>query len=177
MSPETRAVMELMEVALPRPEAGGMTVIEAREQIAKNVAAAAIEPLPVAHVEDRGVSGPAGDIPVRVYRPGDDAPYPGVVYFHGGGWTICSLDTHDHTCRRMAMEAGCTVVSVDYRLAPEHKFPAAADDAWSSPGPPTRTFEPSSPVTRITAIGRPCASDPPAPINTGCLELVHQPAI
>lgn len=87
---------------------------------------------PVAHVEDRTVPGPAGEIPVRVYRPTDDTGLPVLVWFHGGGWTIGSLETHDNTCRSLANAVGCVVVSVDYRLAPEHKFPAAAEDAFAA---------------------------------------------
>jgi acetyl esterase len=87
---------------------------------------------PVAHVEDRAVPGPAGEIPVRVYRPSDDTALPVLVWFHGGGWTIGSLETHDNTCRSLANAVGCVVVSVDYRLAPEHKFPAAAEDAFAA---------------------------------------------
>ncbi|MGQ0802430.1 MAG: alpha/beta hydrolase [Actinomycetota bacterium] len=87
---------------------------------------------PVAHVEDRTVPGPAGEIPVRVYRPTDDTSLPVLVWFHGGGWTIGSLETHDNTCRSLANAVGCVVVSVDYRLAPEHKFPAAAEDAFAA---------------------------------------------
>ena len=87
---------------------------------------------PVAHVEDRTVPGPAGEIPVRVYRPSDEPALPVLVWFHGGGWTIGSLETHDNTCRSLANAVKCIVVSVDYRLAPEHKFPAATDDAFAA---------------------------------------------
>jgi acetyl esterase len=86
----------------------------------------------VAHVEDREIPGPAGTIPIRVYRPSDDTDLPVLVWFHGGGWTIGSLETHDMTCRSLTNATGCTVVSVDYRLAPEHKFPAAVDDCFAA---------------------------------------------
>jgi acetyl esterase len=84
-------------------------------------------------VEDRDIPGPAGSIPVRVYRPSAEAPLPIVVWFHGGGWVTGSLETHDNLCRLLCDDANVTVVSVDYRLAPETKFPGAADDciaAW-----------------------------------------------
>jgi acetyl esterase len=85
-------------------------------------------------VEDRTIPGPAGDMPVRIYTPEgelDDAMgYPLLVYFHGGGWLLGSLDTHDSLCRSLANATGCIVVSVDYRLAPENKFPAAVEDAY-----------------------------------------------
>jgi acetyl esterase len=74
------------------------------------------------------VPGPAGEIPARVYTPDYPAPLPALIYFHGGGWVIGDLESHDHVCRAIANSVPCTVVSVDYRLAPEHKFPAAIDD-------------------------------------------------
>jgi acetyl esterase len=88
---------------------------------------------PVGRVEDRTVPGPDAEIPVRVYRPaGDAALRPGVVYFHGGGWVICDLDSHDGACRRLTNAVDAVVVSVDYRLAPEHRWPAAAEDAYAA---------------------------------------------
>jgi acetyl esterase len=85
----------------------------------------------VAQVETRHLPGEV-QIPVRVYRPSAAQDLPVLVYFHGGGFVICNLDTHDRTCRMLANASGCVVVSVDYRLAPEHKFPAAAEDAYSA---------------------------------------------
>jgi acetyl esterase len=87
---------------------------------------------PVAQVENRTLPGPAGGIPVRVYRPRPDGLLPALVYFHGGGWVIGDLDTHDNVCRALANRAGCSVVSVDYRLAPEHRFPAAPEDCYAA---------------------------------------------
>jgi acetyl esterase len=85
-----------------------------------------------AHIEDRAIPGPHGGIPVRIYRPAGDAPKPTVVYYHGGGWVIGGLDTHDSTCRALANAADALVVSIDYRLAPEHTFPAAVDDSFAA---------------------------------------------
>jgi acetyl esterase len=83
----------------------------------------------MASVTDRVVPGPGGEIPIRVYVPTDDpGPLPVLVYFHGGGWVIGDLETHDGTVRAVAEGSGATVVSVDYRLAPEHPFPAGVDD-------------------------------------------------
>ncbi len=85
-----------------------------------------------ARIADFVAESSTSTIPVRVYRPAvaaDDAVLPGVVYFHGGGWVLGDLSTHDEVCRELANLAGCAIVSVDYRLAPEHKFPAAVDDA------------------------------------------------
>ena len=95
--------------------------------------AALFGPLPdVAAVEDRTLPGPAGEIPIRVYRPQGTGPFGVLVFYHGGGWVIGDLDTHDRECRLLCKGAGCLVVSVDYRLAPEHPFPAAVDDAFAA---------------------------------------------
>jgi acetyl esterase len=87
----------------------------------------------MARVEMKEVEGPAGPIPVRVYTPiGGAGDRPGLVYIHGGGFVLCNLDTHDATCRELARGADCVVVSVDYRLAPEAKFPAAPEDCYAA---------------------------------------------
>ena len=86
-------------------------------------------PHPVALVRDDSIPGPAGDIPVRVYHPAPDEPRPLLLHFHGGGWVLGNLDQADEVCRRMADEADVVVVSVDYRLAPEHPHPAPSEDA------------------------------------------------
>ncbi|WP_370331169.1 alpha/beta hydrolase [Mycolicibacterium hippocampi] len=87
---------------------------------------------PEVTAEDRSVDGPAGPIAVRVYRPpSDKAVLPAVVFIHGGGWSVGDLDTYDGTARLHAAAAEAVVVSVDYRLAPEHPYPAAVDDVWA----------------------------------------------
>jgi acetyl esterase len=86
----------------------------------------------VRHVEDERIPGPAGPLRVRVYRPETDAPLPALVYFHGGGWVVGSIESHDPVCRAIAARTPCVVVSVDYRLAPENCFPAAVEDAWAA---------------------------------------------
>ena len=109
------------------------TPAEARTQYERMIEARGIAPAPVAGVEDRSIPGPAGDLPVRIYHPDLDAPaLPGLVYYHGGGHVIGNLDTHDSVARNLCNGAGYVVVSVDYRLAPEHKFPAAAEDAFAA---------------------------------------------
>jgi acetyl esterase len=114
------------------PDLADMDVATARATIAMLTAADG-EPEPVDEVTDRAIPGPAGDIPVRVYRndPGG-APQPVLVWYHGGGWVIGDLESADPTARKLANRSGATVVSVDYRLAPEHAFPAAVDDAWAA---------------------------------------------
>lgn len=88
--------------------------------------------VPLASVADRSIPGPAGSIPIRIYTPVGTGPLPVLVYFHGGGWVVGDLDTQDMICRGLCHGAGCLVVSVDYRLAPEHRFPAAVDDAYAA---------------------------------------------
>ncbi|GAB2888539.1 alpha/beta hydrolase [Myroides odoratimimus subsp. xuanwuensis] len=86
----------------------------------------------MASVEDIAIPGPAGDIPARVYRPAGEGARPTVVYLHGGGFVIGDLESHDPSCRRIARDADAVVVAVDYRLAPEHRFPAAPEDALAA---------------------------------------------
>ncbi len=112
--------------SLPPEGARQMYLAMAQAMDAQNV--------PIGHVENRTIPGPAGEIPVRVYTPvaAGAAPLPVLVYYHGGGWVIGDLGTHDGVCRVLANESGCKVVAVDYRLAPEHPFPAAVDDSFAA---------------------------------------------
>jgi acetyl esterase len=104
---------------------------EAR-RLYKETRAVLSPPVPEVYaVRDFAASGPAGPIPLRLYRglgAAAGAPLPLLVYFHGGGWTIGDLDTHDIVCRTLANKARCAVIAVDYRMGPEHKFPAAVED-------------------------------------------------
>lgn len=88
--------------------------------------------VPLASVEDRTIAGPGGELPIRIYAPIGPRPFPVVVFFHGGGWVTGDLDTQDMIARGLAYGAGSIVVSVGYRLAPEHPFPAAPDDCWAA---------------------------------------------
>lgn len=92
----------------------------------------ALKPKALVDVEDRSLPGVAGDIPVRIYRSKSSTIKPVLVYFHGGGWVLGDLDSADYICRFFALQAECLVVSVDYRLAPEYKFPAAVEDAYAA---------------------------------------------
>ena len=89
---------------------------------------------PVGRTEDRKIPSPNGDIAVRVYTPmgNDEAVLPGVMFFHGGGFVLGDLESHDGLCRALCNESGCRLVAVEYRLAPEHPFPAAVEDCWEA---------------------------------------------
>ncbi len=89
-------------------------------------------PQPVAKVENLTVPGPAGTIPIRVYTPEGKGPFPVLVYFHGGGWVIASIQAYDSSCRALANATGAKVISVGYRMAPEHRFPAAHEDSYAA---------------------------------------------
>jgi acetyl esterase len=127
--PEVQQLLAALDAAgLPPFE--HMTVPQAREA-AKGFIDLQGEPEEIA-TEDRTIPGPAGDIPVRVYTPAGDGPKPVILYFHGGGWVIGDLDVCDNPVRRIANKTGAVVVSVDYRLAPEHFYPAAFDDSYAA---------------------------------------------
>src|SRR2546423_9238955 len=111
---------------------GQMTPQEMREALEERTRLTGGEPEPVNEVLPGEVPGPAGPIPLRIYRPAGSQPMPGLVYLHGGGWARGSLQTHDNLCRALANGAGCIVVSVDYRMSPEHVFPAAFEDALAA---------------------------------------------
>jgi len=105
-----------------------MSLARARAEDLASIQAAGGEPEPVASVTQGHIQGPGGPLPIRVHRPEGDGPLPVLVYFFGGGWTLGTIDTCDGICRSLANAAGCVTVSVGYRLAPEHKFPAAVHD-------------------------------------------------
>jgi acetyl esterase len=132
LDPQVKGLLDAM-AANPGPRIIDLPVPDARAMYLGIASTLDAQGVPIGKVEDRKVPGPAGDIPVRIYTPvaaGADA-LPVLVYFHGGGWVIGDLNTHDALCRSFANEAGCKVVAVDYRLAPEHRFPAAADDCFA----------------------------------------------
>ena len=93
---------------------------------------------PMPHIEDRSIPGPDGDLRVRLYHPAPGRTRPLVIFFHGGGWVLSSVDSYDAVARRLCLEADAAVVSVEYRLAPEHPFPAAPDDAIAATRHPQR---------------------------------------
>ncbi len=123
-------VAPLLELAANGPRLEESTPTDARAHMRE--LAAGLPPGPeLARVEDRSIPGPGGEIPVRIYGASAAPMQPVLAYFHGGGWVIGDLETHDALCRSIAAESRALVVSVHYRLAPEHRFPAALDDCFA----------------------------------------------
>ena len=134
LQPEVQMLLRLMALD-PRPAMETLDPPAARIAIRHEAASVAGHPLELASVEERTVQGAAGPLRARLYVPHEQAgaqPSPLLLYFHGGGWVVCDLDTHDAPCRMLARSAGVRVLAVDYRLAPEHPYPAAADDALAA---------------------------------------------
>src|SRR6516165_10097462 len=131
LHPQIQQVLKVMaEMDLKPIEA--MTPAEAREQMEATARSRKVEPLPISGIEERTVPGPLGDIRLRIYWPNRAVPVPAIVYFHGGGHVIGSLDTHDVIARNLCAGAEALVASVDYRMGPEHKFPAAVEDSLAA---------------------------------------------
>jgi acetyl esterase len=134
IDPQAQAVLDMIRQAgapdYPALSAGMVRMIYRNSRATLNA-----EPAEVALTRDLQAPGPHGPIPLRLYRPAGTAAetaLPALVYYHGGGWVIGDIDTHDPVCRQLANDSGAAILSVDYRLAPEHKFPAAVDDAFSA---------------------------------------------
>ena len=125
-------VAVLLKLMPAPPTPGTISVAEERERMRKLVESFSENPLPLERVENRSIPGSAGEIPVRMYWPTADPNLPILLYFHGGGFRVGDLDTHDGICRALAKSAGVLVVSVDYRLAPEHPWPAAVNDCYAA---------------------------------------------
>jgi acetyl esterase len=126
--PGVKALLDGLKAAgLQQPHELG---VPAARQLLRSLRLVGAAPVAVGRVEDGVVPSPAGPLPVRVYEPDAAAPHPVIVFFHGGGFVLGDLDTHDQLCRRLCAGARSLVVAVDYRLAPEHPFPAALDDAF-----------------------------------------------
>jgi acetyl esterase len=128
VDPQIQALLDLRNAL---PQLHTLTVAEARLQMAARAMPGLRIP-EVARVMNRDMQGPNGSLPLRIYTPFGTGPFPLMVFFHGSGFVVASLDTHDAMCRNLCEGAGCVVVSVDYRLAPEHKFPAAPDDCLAA---------------------------------------------
>ncbi|GGD03813.1 alpha/beta hydrolase fold domain-containing protein [Pyruvatibacter mobilis] len=135
----------------PAPKIQDLSPADARATYLAMASVLEMPDVPIGKTEDISIPGPAGDIPARIYRPvaGGGAALPCLVFFHGGGFVIGDLDTHDVLCRTLANEAGVCVVAVDYRLAPEHRYPAAAEDCyaatkWVEQNPDTLNIDPNA---------------------------------
>ncbi|WP_019447493.1 alpha/beta hydrolase [Cupriavidus sp. BIS7] len=126
LDPQARAMLDAM-AAMPAPDYTTLVAADRRAALAAMPGFAPGDA--VAEQRDLTIDGAAGPLQARLYRPDDSTGLPLVVYFHGGGFVLCGLDSHDNICRSLARRAGAVVLSVDYRLAPEARFPAAADDA------------------------------------------------
>jgi len=132
LDPEVRILLDLMDKAVRegRPQLHTLPHAVGRQAVDKMSEDSEADPPEVASVQDGAFAGPGGQIRFRRYRPLGSAagPLPTLIYYHGGGWVIGNIETHDSTCRRLANKSRCQVISIDYRLAPEHPFPAAIDD-------------------------------------------------
>ena len=128
LDPQARALIDLMQERQV-PPVHTLSPTEARRLYRDR--RGFTQPLPpaIGELSDLRDEGP---VPMRLYRPLSPGPHPVLMYFHGGGWTIGDLDTHDVLCRQLCAGAGVAVVAVDYRLAPEHRFPAAVDDSLAA---------------------------------------------
>ena len=128
IDPQMQAILDLRSGL---PPIHTLSVQEARARL-KAPRPAGLQVAEVAIVADRTIPGPGGPLRLRVYTPYGTGPFPLLVFFHGGGCVIGDLDTHDPVCRNLCAGASCVVASVDYRLAPEHRFPAAPDDCLAA---------------------------------------------
>jgi acetyl esterase len=133
LDPILKGLMDQM-AANPMPKLWEIPAAAGRDMFKGMITMLDAQDVPIGKVEDRTIPGPGGNLPVRVYTPvgSGAAALPALVFFHGGGFVIGDLTTHDALCRQLANEAKARVVAVDYRLAPEHKFPAAADDCFAA---------------------------------------------
>jgi acetyl esterase len=131
LDPKVRQLLEDL-AAQGGPRLEDLSPREARKVAVEGLQPLAGTPEPVRSVDNLRIPGPLGEIPLRVYIPDAEAPRPAMVYFHGGGWVVCDLDTHEVVCSAIARRAGAVVIAVDYRLAPEHSFPAAVTDCYAA---------------------------------------------
>jgi len=129
LDPQAKAILDATPVM---PDFDTIDLATARAGMEAGDALSPGDPIPVARVSDQSIAGPDGEIPLRIYWPDGQGPFPVVVFFHGGGFVFCGLDSHDGQARSLCKGAGCVVVSVDYRLAPEHPFPAAPEDCYAA---------------------------------------------
>jgi acetyl esterase len=133
LDPRARLLIDQLS-ALPTPWGDGLDIDRSRREM-EAAATAFTVPAPIARWEDFRLPPAVGshvEIPVRCYWPSEEKNLPLIVFYHGGGWVLGNIITHDAYCRRLAIASGAIVASVDYRLAPEHKYPAAFDDCYAA---------------------------------------------
>src|SRR5262249_4366065 len=130
LNPEAQAVLDQMASSGVPPL--HTLSVDAARQLIIDLFVTKGDREPVGKVEDRTIPGAAGPIAARIFTPSGAGPFPILVFFHGGGWVIGNIETHDAPCRTLANAADCIVASIDYRLAPEHKFPAGPDDCYAA---------------------------------------------
>jgi acetyl esterase len=131
LHPELRTLLEAMD-AQPAPSLAGQDPATARIGRLDWMKTLGGDPVALGRVENLNIPGTGGDVPVRVYANEDGGDHPALIYFHGGGFVFGNLDTHDTMCRALARQSDAVVIAVDYRLSPEHKFPAAVEDAYAA---------------------------------------------
>src|SRR5438067_5734843 len=117
-----------------RPAFETVGAAEARDLFMAGRKVLSPDPMPIAETRDIAIPGPGGAIPARLYRSAANGILPVLVFFHGGGWVVGNIESHEAMCRHLANRAECAVVAVDYRMGPEHKFPAAVDDCFAAGG-------------------------------------------
>jgi acetyl esterase len=133
LASDIHALVQIAKLARSDSLSEGLPVEEARRERRREAeVVGGPEPIPMARIDSVQIPGPAGSLGARLYVPPGPTPKGLLVYYHGGGWVIGDLETHDRPCRFLAAQAGVQVLAVDYRLAPEHPFPAAAEDAFAA---------------------------------------------
>jgi acetyl esterase len=134
LDPSAKRLLDMLAAAGGMPDIAAMTPLQMREGFRRLARSVDLKGVPIGAIQDGELPGPGGPLPYRIYTPQQPAarPLPALVFFHGGGCVFGDIDTHDGLCRMLAAESGCAVVSVGYRRAPEHRFPAAVEDSYAA---------------------------------------------
>jgi acetyl esterase len=134
LDPAAKRLLDMLAAAGGMPDIAAMTPQQMREGFRRLARSVDLRGVPIGAIQDGELPGPGGPLAYRVYTPQQPAarPLPALVFFHGGGCVFGDIDTHDGLCRMLATESGCAVVSVGYRRAPEHRFPAAVEDSYAA---------------------------------------------
>jgi acetyl esterase/lipase len=134
LDPSAKRLLDMLAAAGGMPDIAAMTPQQMREGFRRLARSVDLKGVPIGATTDGELPGPGGTLPYRLYTPQRPAarPLPALVFFHGGGCVFGDIDTHDGLCRMLSAESGCAVISVGYRRAPEHRFPAAVEDAYAA---------------------------------------------